>query len=351
MQCQRCLNDGTVRNISFNEQGICNYCLEYDKIADQLKDHKRLEKLFINRINKIKGKYKYDVALGISGGKDSMYVLYQLINKYHLKVKTFTMNNGFLSDTAKKNINKMVKEFNVDHEYIEFDHEMLKNIYRYSMSHFLVPCIGCSYIGYAAMINYTLKTDAGMCIHGRSPEQMLRKYGNDVFTSFVNLGLKDIDDIDINSEYKAILDSISTKLDKNIKSYIEEILYDGIEGKPFREFVPYFLYHEYDEQEIIKFLKENTSWNPPKAYNHYDCEIHNAAKYIYQKAEGRAHRLPETSVLIRSNKITKEEGNKVLQEELIEKPTEELDRLFKFVGLNKNIILIKAKIYNWTLKK
>lgn len=351
MKCSRCLNDKTVRNISFNENQVCNYCIEYDKISNKLNDYKSLEKLFLNRINKVKGKYKYDVALGISGGKDSMYVLYELINKYHLKVKTFTMNNGFLSSEAKKNIDKMVKEFNVDHEYIEFDKEMLKDIYRYSMKHFLVPCIGCSYIGYAAMINYAIKTDAGMCIHGRSPEQMLRKYGNDVFSSFVDLGLKDIEDIDIDLEYKKILESISTKLDKNVKKYIEKIIYDGTEGKSFREFVPYFLYHEYDEQEIIKFLKENTSWNPPKAYNHYDCEIHNAAKYIYQKAEGRAHRLPETSVLVRSGKISKEKGNKLLAEELIERPTEELDKLFKFVDLNKNVTFMKAKIYNWSLKK
>jgi len=351
MKCSRCLNDKTVRNISFNEKGVCNYCVEYDKISSRLNDYKRLEKLFLNRVNKIKGKYKYDVALGISGGKDSMYVLYELINKYHLKVKTFTMNNGFLSEKAKNNIDKMIKEFKVDHEYIEFDKEMLKNIYRYSMKHFLVPCIGCSYIGYAAMINYTIKTDAGMCIHGRSPEQMLRKYGNDVFTSFVNLGLMDIEDININTEYKNILDSISTKLDDNIKCEIEKILYDGIEDKSFREFVPYFLYHEYNEEKIIKFLKEKTSWNPPKEYNHYDCEIHNAAKYIYQKAEGRAHRLPETSVLVRSGKISKEKGKEILANELIEKPTEELDKLFKYVGLNKNSIFLKAKIYNWYLKK
>ena len=71
-----------------------------------------------------------------------------------------------------------------------------------------------------------------------------------------------LEDIDIDSEYKKILESISTKLDKNVKKDIEKIVYDGIEGKSFREFVPYFLYHEYDEQKIIKFLKENTSWNP-----------------------------------------------------------------------------------------
>lgn len=351
MNCVKCLNDNTVRNISFNDKGICNYCTEYEKISDKINNKKELERLFKNRIDKIKGKHKYDVALGISGGKDSIYVLYQLINKYHLKVKTFTMDNGFLSSEAKENIDKIVKEYNVDHEYIVFDKKMLKEIYRYSMKHFLVPCIGCSYIGYAAMINYTIKIDAGICIHGRSPEQMLRKYGNDVFTSFVDIGLKDIDEVNIDEEYEKILNSISTKLDNNIKNIIEKILYNGIEKKQFREFVGFFLYHDYDEDKIIKFLKEKTSWSPPKDYNHYDCEIHNAAKYIYQVAEGRAHRLPETSVLVRKGQITKEKGKEVLAKEIIEKPEEELNKLFKFVGLSKNVVFFKAKLYNWYLKK
>jgi hypothetical protein len=291
------------------------------------------------------------IAVGLSGGKDSIYVLYELLYKYKLKVKTFTMHNGFLTEDAKKNIDKIVKEFNVEHEYIEYDKELLRKFYRYSMKKFLVPCIACSYIGYASMINYTTKIDAGMCIHGRSPEQMLRCYGKDVFTSFVNLGLKSINEINIDHEYKNILKNISTKLDKTIQNDIEKMLYDDIEDKTFREFVAYFLYHKYNEQDIIKFLMKNTSWRPPKEYNHYDCKIHNAAKYIYQKAEGRAHRLPETSVLVRKGEITKEEGKSILENELIEKPEDELQILFKFVKLNRIIHFIKAKIYNWYINK
>lgn len=350
-KCIRCLNDNTVRNITFNENNLCNYCEEYDNIKDKLNDYNQLSKLFKERIEKIKDKYDYDVALGISGGKDSMYVLYELIKKYHLKVKTFTMNNGFLSNKAKENISKIVKEFNVEHEYIEFDLQMLRRFYNYSMKKFLVPCIACSYIGYASMINYTIKINAGMCIHGRSPEQMLRCYGKDVFTNFVNLGLESIKNINIDKEYKHILDSIGQKLDKSILKDVESMLYNDIDNNELREFVPYFLYHEYNEKEIVDFLKHNTNWKPPKDYNHYDCEIHNACKYIYQKAEGRPHRLPEVSVLIRSGKINKEEANNILDNEIIDKPVDEINRLCNFTGINKKILFIKAKLYNWYLHK
>ena len=137
--CNRCLNDQTVRNMRVFPDGQCNYCHMFDTRAAELRNYKRLKKLFRQRIDAVKDKYDYDAAVGISGGKDSTYVLYQLIHTYGLKVKAFTINNGFLSAEAKCNIDKTVKEFGVEHEYIEFDPELLRKVYRYSMKKWLVP--------------------------------------------------------------------------------------------------------------------------------------------------------------------------------------------------------------------
>lgn len=346
MRCSKCLNDFTVRNISFDKNGVCNYCNDFEKIKGKLEDKNGLNELFVERIEKVRSKYSYDVCLGISGGKDSLFVLDQLIKKYNLKVKTFTMNNGFLSKEAKKNIDEIVKEYKVDHEYIEFDKGLLKRVYHYSMKHWLVPCIACSYIGYAAMINYGTKINAGMCIHGRSPEQMLRLYGKDVFTMLVDMGLKHIDEIDLNSMYTDLLDSIKDKVDEEILNDIKSIAFNGMKKIEFREFVPYFIYHDYDEKSIVNYLKENTNWNPPTEYNHYDCEIHNATKYIYQCVEGRPHRLPEISALIRMNLISREQGMKMLEDEQMQiKPKDELKKICSFANIKQAPLLMKAKIY------
>ncbi len=351
MRCSKCLNDKTVRRISFNEKGECNFCRDYKKIKSQLDNYENLEKLFKDRIKAVKGKHKYDVVLGISGGKDSVFVLHQLTTKYKLKIKTFTMNNGLLTESAKKNIDKTVKEFGVEHEYVGFDEELLKELYHFSMQKYLTPCIACAFIGYAAMINYAMKSDAGMCIHGRSPEQMLRGYSGDVFSNFIDLGLKPIKEIDINKEYETILNNCCDALSPKIAAKLKEILYHDASGSDFREFVPYFLYHEYDEEKIVNFLKKNTSWRPPKKYDHYDCAIHNAAKYIYQCAEGRPHRLPETSVLVRSGKINKEKAKEILDsEKIVKKPKEELKKLCEFANVNENILFMKAEAYKWYRK-
>ena len=142
-ECRICVNDSSVRNIRFNKEGVCNFCENYLNEKEKLKDYDKLETLFTERIEKIKGKHRYDAAVGISGGKDSVFVLYELKEKYDLNIKAFTMNNGFLSDEARHNIDKIVKEFDVEHEYIDFDKELLQRFYRYSVKKWLVPCIAC----------------------------------------------------------------------------------------------------------------------------------------------------------------------------------------------------------------
>ena len=167
MRCNRCLNDETVRGISFDSSGVCNFCHNFDEIKEKLADENMLHQLFQERVDAVRGKHRYDAALGISGGKDSEFVLHELVRKHGLHVCTFTLDNGFLSEEAKRNIDKTVQNYGVDHEYITFDRAMQQRQYHYSMKHFLVPCIACSYTGYAAMINYAVKVDAGMCIASR----------------------------------------------------------------------------------------------------------------------------------------------------------------------------------------
>ena len=132
-ECTICVNDNSVRNIKFNKEGVCNFCENYLKEVERFKDYDKLRPLFVERIEKIRGKHSYDAAVGISGGKDSVFVLHELKNKYRLKIKAFTMNNGFLSDEARINIDKIVKELDVEHEYIDFDKELLKRFYSYSV--------------------------------------------------------------------------------------------------------------------------------------------------------------------------------------------------------------------------
>ena len=45
MRCNRCLNDETVRGISFDSSGVCNFCHNFDEIKEKLADENMLHQL------------------------------------------------------------------------------------------------------------------------------------------------------------------------------------------------------------------------------------------------------------------------------------------------------------------
>lgn len=346
--CIRCVNDKTVKKIKFNKDGLCSHCTCYDRYKSKLKDYNALENLFLQKITK-EGDYDYDVALGFSGGKDSTFVLYKLVKDYKLKVKAFTLDNGFLSSEAKEKIMRTVNELSVDHEFVKCDLEILRKTYKYTVSRYLSPCLACSFLGYAVMINYTSKVNAKVGIHGRSPYQMFRGLSDsseDVFRPFIDVGLSK-SEIDFETFYKGIIDKIDLLVDAKLANDIKETLLIDAKTKGYRDFIAYFLYHPYDQDEIIDFLQEHTPWKVETEKEHFDCLIHNGALYLKNLVARRSHLMPEYSVMINEGKLTKKQAQKEMEKSVDKKQaTKELKRLCRLAKTSYSLTMLKAKIYS-----
>lgn len=347
-KCNFCLNDYTVKKIKINNNGKCNYCNTYDEHYGKLHDYENLEKLFLKKIKNDKN-YKYDVAVGFSGGKDSTYVLYKLVREYNLKVYSYTLDNGFLSKTTKERINQIVKSLNVDHEYIQCNEELLKRIYKSIVNKYLSPCIACSFLGYAVMINQASKVEAKATVHGRSTYQMFRNFANDVddvFKPFILTGLEE--NVDLSKLYNNVLGKIEKLVDKDLKKEIEKELLKDAFNNGFREFVGYFLYHPYNKEEIVNFLKENSIWDFSNEEEHFDCNIHYGAWYLKSLIARRDHEIPEYSVMIREGHKTREEIIEKINRRVVDKKRakKELKEFCEYCGISYNKIMFKAYIYS-----
>lgn len=112
-QCVRCVMDTTAKGIHFDENGICNYCTDYtkDKRIQQY-DPQKLAVL-VEEIKAAGKGNKYDCIVGVSGGVDSSWVLYQAI-KLGLRPLAVHMDNGWNSELAQNNIANLIKASNVD---------------------------------------------------------------------------------------------------------------------------------------------------------------------------------------------------------------------------------------------
>lgn len=106
-ECKICLlSEGNNYPITFNEEGICNYCQEYYNKIKLLGDKDLREKILKTKLNEIlqygKNK-KYPCILGVSGGVDSSYLAYWL-TQHNIKPLIIHFDNGWNSELSTRNI-------------------------------------------------------------------------------------------------------------------------------------------------------------------------------------------------------------------------------------------------------
>jgi len=115
--CSRCIYDERVASITFDEDGVCNYCHQVDNLKKEYGTAEpQGESKFKEIIEEIKragrGK-KYDCILGVSGGTDSSYMLY-LAKKWGLRPLAVHYDNTWNTAIATENIRKVLTALDVD---------------------------------------------------------------------------------------------------------------------------------------------------------------------------------------------------------------------------------------------
>jgi len=115
--CSRCIYDERVPSISFNHEGVCNYCLQVERLIEQYgTGQPKGEAQFTSILEDIRrtGRGKpYDCIVGVSGGTDSSYLVY-LAKEFGLRPLAVHYDNTWNSAIATMNIHKVLSGLNVD---------------------------------------------------------------------------------------------------------------------------------------------------------------------------------------------------------------------------------------------
>ena len=115
--CSRCIYDERVSAISFDQNGVCNYCHQIDNLiaeygTGKAKGEEQLAKIVEEVKLAGKGK-KYDCVIGVSGGTDSSYMVY-LAKEWGLRPLAVHYDNTWNSAIATENIRKVLSALDVD---------------------------------------------------------------------------------------------------------------------------------------------------------------------------------------------------------------------------------------------
>jgi len=125
-RCTKCILPATMPLISFDKDGVCNFCNTYAK--QQPKGENALLSL-VNPYRNNQGKANCIVAL--SGGRDSSYGLHYVKNILKLNPIAYTYDWGMITDVARRNQSRMVSALGVEHVWVSADIEYKrKNIHK-----------------------------------------------------------------------------------------------------------------------------------------------------------------------------------------------------------------------------
>ena len=361
-RCQNCYLPEGKFNVVLNDKGICNYCEYFEQNKQDILNITNREQILARRFQKLRGKYEYDAAVGLSGGKDSTYVVYQMVKKYNLKVLAATYDNGFLTDFARQSIKTTVEKLGIDHYYHKPNWNTHKKFYKAAVQKLGDPCIACAIGGYFLAIKICYERKIPFFVHGRTPFQMYRNFyknSNDFFLTLMKLNLMEHSFATMSKVYGVVNENMRQLVRRianstqEAKEIADEFFVDS--SKLTDEFVPeflaYFLFEEYDEEKVKKHLEDTLNWRRPASDNllgHYDCAIHDAAAHMYKELNDVNVLEPDVAVMARFGVISREKADELikLNEPTVRNTEKSLDSLcalceFNREDLEKNLVALK----------
>lgn len=115
-RCTRCLLPARVPGADLDGSGTCRPCREQDPSHAQETETKRAEyaKDLEDALAGCRGQGEYDALVCLSGGKDSLDLLYRLAVDYRLRVLAFTTDIN-IPDVAWSNIRRTIARLGCDH--------------------------------------------------------------------------------------------------------------------------------------------------------------------------------------------------------------------------------------------
>jgi hypothetical protein len=115
-RCMRCILPETMPFISFDEEGVCNYCRDYQKDSTAGLDALRAQ------VEPFRSKDGTpDCIVMFSGGRDSSYGLHIIKKELELNPLVYTYDWGVITDLGRRNQARLCGKLGVEHVIVSAD--------------------------------------------------------------------------------------------------------------------------------------------------------------------------------------------------------------------------------------
>lgn len=328
--CSRCIMDETAKEITFDNNGVCNFCHNYDNVlVNDVHTDKGGEEKLEKLIEKIKQKGKnsrYDVLIGLSGGVDSSYVAYVIKKKYGLRAFAVHLDNGWNTELAVANVEQIVKRLDIDLSTYVLDWKEFRDIQtsfiKSSISNIEIPT---DHAIWALLIKTAAKMKIPYIIAG-----------NNVVTESIMpeswlYGSKDSKLIkSLHRQFGKV--KMKTYPSLSTMDYVDYLLVRGIRWVPILNYIPY------NKAEAKQTLIDELGWQDYGG-KHYESIFTRFFHAYYLPVKfGYDLRKSYLSALVCSGQISREEALEEISKPPAPKEMLEQDRdyVIKKLGLSED---------------
>jgi N-acetyl sugar amidotransferase len=328
-RCTRCISDSTCPGISFDKQGICNFCHLHDKWSHWYPNNHTGQEVLNDTIKSIKkdGKGKtYDCVVGISGGRDSTYILHLCVTKYGLRPLAVHFNDGFDNPVGGENMINITKALGVELRTITSDWREAKDL-KISFLKASVPELNeATDVGIAAAcFGVAYKENIKHIIYGQSFRTegikpiswayMVGDYLNDVQTKFGSVKLRPWKPENPNYHL----------------GWKELFFYTIVKG--IKVHSPLY-YEKYIRKEAEEIIKKEYNWVYPGA--HYFDDLYWALiTHVHRVKFNIDFRLNSYSALIRDGQMDREFALQAVKNKYVMEDEKIIELCLKRLGISR----------------
>jgi N-acetyl sugar amidotransferase len=312
--------DTSDSELTFDENGVCFRCHEYD---DVMKKHVFLgeegQRLLQDAVRQIKAEgqgKRYDCIIGLSGGVDSSYIAY-LVKQNGLRPLAIHLDNGWNSETAVGNIERIVKILGIDLYTEVLDWEEFRRLQlaflRASTPDSEIPT---DHAIVATLYWQAIKHDVRFIISGGnfSTEQMIPRTWSHGHNDWKYIRT-------INKRFGGA----------RLRTYPHYSYFDKTYRFPTMKRIQVLMplnYIDYDKFKAIELMNRELGWVPYGGKHHESIYTRFYQSYILPKKFGGDKRRPHLSCLINDHRITRDEALREIQQLPVDEEMLEHDRRF-----------------------
>jgi amino acid adenylation domain-containing protein len=312
-RCQRCGLGIDVPGVEFDADGVCNTCRVFEIVEPQTERWFRTEADLADRLAAARARRtgEYDCLHLLSGGKDSTYALYRLVEQ-GWKVHALTLDNGFISEGAKENVRRSIADLGITHEFATT--EVMNEIFRDSLDRYSNVCQGCYKTIYTIGVARARELGIPVIVTGLSRGQF---FETRLVPHQFESGRFDPDEIDqtvleARRVYHQTPDAVTELLP-------EQRVFDDISVLDEIEFVDFYRYVDVDLAELYRFLEERAPWvRPADTGRSTNCLINVAGISVHRRERGFHNYAEPYSWDVRLGHKTRDEALEELNDEIDE---------------------------------